>query len=336
MSPASWPRDEPLNERLLVVDRGRARWDDARVGELARYLRAGDVLVVNDAATLPASLHATVRGSRIEVRLLAQETADARRWTAVLFGEGDWRTRTEDRPAPPRLQKGERLVFGAELAAQILAVDDASPRLVKIAFDRAGEALWSAIYLLGKPVQYAHIAAPLELWHTQTRYAGRPVAVELPSAGRPLTLDLLRSLERAGIPVATLSHAAGLSSTGDPRIDSLLPLPERYAIPQATVDAIEKADRVVAVGTTVVRALEGCVALHGALVAGEGVTDLRIDESFRPRVVDALFTGLHDPTASHFRLLSAFAPASLLEAAYAHATRSGYLNHEFGDSSLIA
>jgi S-adenosylmethionine:tRNA ribosyltransferase-isomerase len=93
---------------------------------------------------------------------------------------------------------------------------------------------------------------------------------------------------------------------------------------------------VVAVGTTVVRALEGSAALHGGTVApGEGVTDLVLDGSFGPRVVSGLLTGIHEPTASHFRLLEAFAPPDLLRRAHAHAEEAGYLAHEFGDSALV-
>jgi S-adenosylmethionine:tRNA ribosyltransferase-isomerase len=140
--------------------------------------------------------------------------------------------------------------------------------------------------------------------------------------------------------VASLTHAAGLSSTGDAALDARLPLPERFEIPAETVEAIRatKAEggRVIAVGTTVVRALEGCAALHGGeVVAGTGTTDLVIGADFRPRVVDGLLTGMHDPEASHYRLLEAFAPLAVLDRAHAHAVELGYLAHEFGDSSLI-
>jgi S-adenosylmethionine:tRNA ribosyltransferase-isomerase len=140
--------------------------------------------------------------------------------------------------------------------------------------------------------------------------------------------------------IAAVTHATGISSTGDPHLDAMLPLPERYDVPERTVRAIERAKaeggRVVAVGTSVVRALEGAAAAHGGeLVAGEGVTDLRIRRGFSPRVVDGLFTGMHEPTASHYDLLQAFAPAELIAEGYAHAEAVGYLGHEFGDSNLI-
>jgi S-adenosylmethionine:tRNA ribosyltransferase-isomerase len=211
---------------------------------------------------------------------------------------------------------------------------------VALAFDRAGAALWTALYRHGRPVQYSHLRAPLRLWHVQTGYAARPWAVELPSAGRALTADMRRALAERGVRLASLTHAAGLSSTGDPGLDARLPLPERFEIPSAAVHAVAAAraegGRVIAVGTTAVRALEGQAARSGGrLVAGGGVTDLRITASHRPQVVDGLLTGLHEPGTSHFGVLQAFAPEDLLRAAHAHAQTAGYLAHEFGDSSLI-
>lgn len=339
MSPARAPRGSPLDERLLVVDPRREAYADARVRDLPRYLHRGDLVVVNDAATIPASFRGRrAGGEAVEVRL-AGERSDGT-WTAVLFGKGDWRTRTEHRPPPPLVAVGERLDLGETLFARVESISHESPRLVDLRFDRSGDALWPALYRSGRPVQYAHLTAPLELWDVQTPYSSRPWAVELPSAGRPLAWEVLLGLRRRGVGLAALTHAAGLSATGDPRVDERLPLPERYELPRATVDAIlatkRTGGRVLAVGTTVVRALEGCAAAHGgALVPGLGVTDLVIDPRHRPRVVDGLITGLHDRSASHFSLLQAFAPPAVLETAYAHADDAGYLDHEFGDSNLI-
>jgi S-adenosylmethionine:tRNA ribosyltransferase-isomerase len=337
MTPASWPREQPLDEKLLVVRGGR--WHDARMRDLPRWLAAGDLVVVNDAATLPASLRATTPdGRRVELRLAAHVGGE--RWCAVLFGEGDWRTRTEDRAPPPVVEVGAALHIGDGLSALVEEVGAASPRLVVVRFSLQNAPLWAALYRHGRPVQYAHVGAPLENWHTQTPFASRPWSVEMPSAGRPLTFSLLVALREAGVRVASLTHAAGLSSTGDPAIDGLLPMPERFDLPEATVRAVVEARaagrRVVAVGTTVVRALEGCAAAHGGeLVPGEGTTDLRIGEGHRLRVVDALLTGMHDVGTSHRELLRAFAPESLLRTAWTHAESSGYLGHEFGDACLV-
>jgi S-adenosylmethionine:tRNA ribosyltransferase-isomerase len=339
VTPATWPRPEPREERLLRVDPGAGTWRDARLADLPGELRAGDLLVVNDAATLPASLRGRgPSGEELEVRLAG--LAEDGEWWAVLFGAGDWRTRTEDRPAPRRLAPGDRIRVADDLAAEVRRVDGSSPRLVALAFDREGAELWAALYRHGRPVQYSHLRAPLALWHVQTGYAGRPWAVELPSAGRPLTADMRHKLGRRGVRLAGLTHAAGLSSTGDPALDARLPLPERFEIPPRTVAAVAEArsarGRIVAVGTSAVRALEGQAARHhGRLVPGGGVTDLVIDASHRLRVVDGLLTGLHDPGTSHFDLLQAFAAPALLRAASHHAEAEGYLGHEFGDSSLI-
>ncbi|AGP32615.1 S-adenosylmethionine:tRNA ribosyltransferase-isomerase [Sorangium cellulosum] len=339
MSPAAWPRENPLEERLLHVDPRLGRLRDGRVADLPALLEPGDLLVVNDGATLPASLRgATGGGAAVEVRLIGELSEG--RYAALLFGAGDWHTRTEDRPPPPALGPGDAVTFGDDLSAAVERVSPASPRLVEIAFRERGAPLWSALYRRGRPIQYAYVAAPLEIWHTQTRYASRPLCAELPSAGRPLVWGLLLELIRRGVRVASLTHAAGISSTGEPALDALLPLPERFEIPDETVAAVREAKasgrRVVAVGTTVTRALEGSAAQNGGeLRAGSGVTDLVLHPGFRPRVVDGLLTGVHDPTESHFRLLEAFAPAPLLHRANAYAEQAGYLCHEFGDSYLV-
>jgi S-adenosylmethionine:tRNA ribosyltransferase-isomerase len=336
---APWPRPEPLDERLLVVDPARATWRDSRVGDLTQWLRPNDVLIVNDAATLPASLAASTSARvPIEIRLAAHVRDST--WRAVLFGPGDWRTRTEDRAPPPVLTAGDVLRITADLDATVEDVDARSPRLVTLRFSARGSALWAALYQVGHPIQYAHVRAPLELWHAQTVFASRPWAVEMPSAARPFTWTLVGKLRARGVRVHRLTHAAGLSSTGDPGLDARLPLPEVFDIPRSTVEAVRDARdaqaRVVAVGTTVVRALEGCAAQHGGeLVAGEGVTDLLLGEGSRRLVVDGIVTGLHDLGSSHRSLLHAFAPEALLARAWEHAHVQGYLGHEFGDVCLV-
>lgn len=334
-APGPTPRAQ---ERLLLLDPRAGRFRDARLAELPTLLRPGDLVVVNDAATLPGSLPAVAPGGeRVEIRLLGE--AGAGQWRAVLFGEGDWHTRTEERPAPPVLGPGDTLRLDG-LTATIFSVWYPAPRLVELRFDAEGGRLWSALYRLGRPIQYAHLAAGLALSDVQTVYASRPWAAELPSAGRPLSWELLLGLKRRGVALAAVTHAAGVSSTGDPTIDRALPLPERYEIPAETVDAVGKAraarGRVVAVGTSVVRALEGCAAAHdGRLVAGRGTTDLVVSPGFVPQVVDGLLTGFHEPGSSHLGLLRAFVPPPLLDAAYSHAEAQGYRGHEFGDSNLI-
>jgi S-adenosylmethionine:tRNA ribosyltransferase-isomerase len=230
------------------------------------------------------------------------------------------------------------LRFGA-LQARVLGSAPLSPRLLRVAFDVTGDGLWAALYREGRPIQYSYARRELPLWAVQTVYAGRPWAFEMPSAGRPLSWEILLALRRRGVRWAALTHAAGISATGDPAIDAALPLPERFEIPAATVAAIEEArrrgGRVLAVGTTVVRALEGAVAGGGELRATAGITDLRIGPRHRLRVVDGILSGVHAPDESHFALLGAFAGADLLRRAWAWASARGFRAHELGDAMLV-
>ena len=338
MKAAAARRPRAADERVLVVDPAADAFWDAHIDALPRMLRPGDLVVVNDARTIPASLAGQgPRGETLEARL-AGATGE-RTFRAVLFGEGDWRTKTEDRPPPPRVRAGDTLRL-AGLLATVLRVLGPSPRLVEVRFETGADAMWHAIHARGHYVQYAYATAPREAWDAQTPFAGPPWASEMPSAGRALRFSVLGALDAAGVRVARITHAAGLSSTGDAILDAALPLPERYAVPAETVAEIDRAKhaggRVVAIGTTVVRALEGAaLAGGGVLRAHEGVTDLVLGPGYRRRVVDGIFTGLHERGASHFALLGAFAPHALLARAYDHADEAGYLCHELGDGSLV-
>jgi S-adenosylmethionine:tRNA ribosyltransferase-isomerase len=323
------PKRPPEAVKLLHVDEAHRRFSDHAFPELPSLLRKGDVVVVNDAATMPASL----RTGELELRLAGEQPDGTFR--AVLFGAGDYRDRTEDRPAPPPVEPGQTLRFEG-LTAAVQSVSDVSPRLITVRFDLSGPQLWSALYRVGRPVQYSYIRDPLPLSAVQTPYAARPWAVEMPSAGRSLRWPTLSALINEGVTVASLTHAAGLSSTGDAALDATLPLPERYEIPEETVRAIRGARRVVAVGTTVVRALEGNARSNGgALKPGAGETDLVIGPNTSLAVVDGILSGMHEPGSSHFELLSAFAPTELLLEAAAHAEDAGYLVHELGDTTLV-
>jgi len=321
--------------RMIVVDPGADAPPRLELfAALPRLLRAGDLVVVNDAATLPGSLPGrTAGGSVFELRLSGP--VEAGRLAGVLFGPGDHRTRTEHRPAPPRIAPGDRVT----IAGMIATVAGVAGRRAELAVRCDEDALWQALYAAGAPVQYAHRSEPLPLWSVQTAYAGRPWAAEMPSAGRPLTWEILLGLRRAGIAVASLTHAAGLSSTGDDALDRALPWPERYEIPRRTAELAgqtrARGGRVIAIGTTVVRALEAAAQDNRSIRLGSGVAKLRLDASYRPRIVSGLVSGLHVPGESHFELLAAFAPAGRLRTAVALAAQHGLSSHELGDACLI-
>lgn len=326
--------NSPLNRsawlKLLVVSDGMIR--HSRLDELAGHLDPGDLLVVNDAATVPASLHGTdASGERVEVRL-TRHVHDAI-WEAVTFGQGDWRLPTEQRPAPSRLKVKDEIIFDQDFSARVLALSNLSDRLMTLDFNLDRARLWQSLYEHGKPIQYSYMKEDLALWSVQNIYSSRPWAVEMPSAGHGLTWSLLLKLFRKGIKVVSLTHGAGLSSTGDRRIDAALPFAEQYDIPSSTMDAVAETrgrkGRVIAVGTSVVRALESA---NDHL---SGTTSLRIGEGYRPKLVDGLLTGTHDVSESHYQLLRAFLSEETLVRMSEQLEENGYLTHEFGDQCLI-
>ena len=341
MIAADRPAHRPSSARLLVVDGDgrithapRARWLD--------FLRRGDLVIANDAATLPASIAGTHlrTGAPIELRLAAWRgpvSATPAVFDAIVFGAGNYRTRTEDRPSPPPLAAGDLLAFGA-LTANVIATID-HPRLVRVRFDASGAAFWRALAQQGHPIQYAHIAEPLALWDAWTSIAAAPVAFEPPSAGFLVGWRDLRVMRARGVEFATLTHAAGLSSTGDAVLDARFPLAEWYRIPERTAAAIERARlrcaRIIAIGTTVVRAIEDAASRSPRRGTVERHATLRIDASTPLRIVDAIVTGTHEPESSHYTLLRAFVGEDTLTETTRTLELERYLTHEFGDSLLI-
>jgi S-adenosylmethionine:tRNA ribosyltransferase-isomerase len=340
MKAAATPLQRPADARLLVVH-GDGTIEHRRRGALPALLRAGDLLVANDAATLPASLRGThaASGAPVELRLAARRSLavdDVHEFTAVLFGAGDHRMRTEDRPSPPPVRPGDTLQLGP-LHATVLRLRG-HPRLLDLRFDGSADTIWAGIARHGRPIQYAHVPGPLALWDVWTRIAALPVAFEPPSAGFVLDWQLLDALRARGVGFATLTHAAGISSTGDPALDARLPLDEPYHVPLATVRAVAETrarrGRVVALGTTVTRALEHASA-GGGLRRGPGVATQRLGAGSKLRTVDVLVSGTHEPGTSHHELLRAFVRDDVLARADAELETHAYRTHEFGDSAWI-
>jgi S-adenosylmethionine:tRNA ribosyltransferase-isomerase len=325
------------NAKLFVISANGETRHVPRAA-LASLFGRGDLIVANDAATLPASLAGTHRDEPIEVRLAAWGSLqDPRRFVAIALGAGDHRMRTEDRPPPPLLVAGDRLSLGP-LAAEVERLLD-HPRLFVMRFSGDRGAIFRGLARHGRPIQYAYVPEPLALWDVWTKIAAEPIAFEPPSAGFALDWRMLAALRHRGVGVATLTHAAGISSTGDPELDRRLPFDEPYRIFAVTAAAInqakEEGGRVVAIGTTVVRALESATDAHGRVRAGDGVARGRFGRDSPLRVVDAILTGVHQPGESHFDLIRAFVDDAVLDRASAELAANGYRTHEFGDSMLI-
>ena len=219
-----WRRDGSCASR---VSRSCAR------GRHRRRERRGDVA---GEPVRPSPPDRRCRGAAARRTRVAARTTCVRRFVAVVFGAGDFRTPTEHRPHPPVLQPGDGLQLGP-LRADVVRVL-AHPRLIEVRFHGSVEDIWAGVARHGRPIQYAYLSEPLAIWDTWTRIAGQPVAFEPPSAGFILDWTVIRLLRSRGARFATLTHAAGISSTGDSDLDRLLPFDEPYHIPSSTATLI--------------------------------------------------------------------------------------------------
>jgi S-adenosylmethionine:tRNA ribosyltransferase-isomerase len=300
---------------------------NARFSQFGEFLAPGDLVVVNTSATLAAAVDGRRAGAPVEVHFSAE------------FDDGTWVV--EVRPGGVStgpvtdLRPGEVINLDA---GATLTLDRPAP---------AGQTrLWQARALIdggvcaflarhGRPIRYAYVPRQWPLADYQTVFAREPGSAEMPSAGRPFTERVVTDLVTRGVSVAPIVLHTGVSSQepGEP------PQPERFRVPEATARLVnvtrQAGGRVVAVGTTVTRALESAADADGTVQAQRGWTDLVLGPPRPARVVTGLVTGWHAPGASHLALLAAVAGDALVERAYAEAVRQEYLWHEFGDSCLL-
>jgi S-adenosylmethionine:tRNA ribosyltransferase-isomerase len=303
--------------RMLVTSRAENRHEHRRFFELPGVLRPGDLVVVNDSATLPAALHATrANGTRLLMHVGTEIGAALR----IVEPRGD-------------ASAGERLSAGGGGVTLLSPLDEARPRLWYARFD-VPTPVNAFLAKMGEPIRYGYVSERLPLTDYQTHFARVPGSAEMPSAARPFTEQTVRALRRRAVTLATITLHCGISSLETPE----RPGPERYTVsPEAAASvnaARREGRRVIAVGTTVVRALETSV-LDDDVVASSGLTELVVGPNHPPRVVDGLLSGFHHPTATHIELLGALVPEPVLRAAYEAAAARDYLCHEFGDVHLI-
>ncbi len=324
---ATEPPPERDRVRMLVASRAGIR--HAAFLDLPDLLEPGDLLVVNTSATLPAALPVEGSGG-LRVHLSTPlPRPPGRTWPED--GRERWVIELRDGTRPSRDGRaGARLGLPGGGEAELLA-----PYL-------GGRRLWAARLTLpgpllaylerhGEPIRYAHLPEPRPLADFQTVFATEPGSAEMPSAGRPFSPRVLEALEDRGIAVATIVLHAGVSSLERGEA----PYPERFRVPAGTAAAVARARRVIAVGTTVVRALETAAEADGAVREAEGWTRLVIGPERGVRVVDGILTGWHEPDASHLLMLEAIAGRRLVERSYEAALADGYRWHEFGDSHLL-
>jgi S-adenosylmethionine:tRNA ribosyltransferase-isomerase len=309
---------------LLVADPTRGSLHHTRFDRLPRLLRPGDLLVVNTSATLPAALPAVHAGRPAELRLATPDRSGA--WVAEL------RTTDGDLLAPPPV--GSRLELPAGAHAVVVAAIPGSGRLAVVRFDLVAPFL-DYLGRHGRPIRYRYVPAVWPLDAYQTVFALDPGSAEMPSAGRPFTLELVTELVARGVLIAPITLHTGLSS---PEPDEP-PTAERYRVPAATAQLVNAVRgwrrRVIAVGTTVVRALETTVRRDGTVAAGGGWTDHVVTPRTGVRAVDGLLTGWHDPESTHLQLVEAVAGSELADRSYREARAHDYRRHEFGDLHLV-
>ena len=305
--------------RLLVSFRENDRIVHARFWNIPEFLRSGDLLVVNDSATVPAALQARrPDGSLVALHLSTPLPA------------GLWIVE----PRQTQVTGGETLALPGGGIAHLLVSYPGSTRLWIAQLDLPTPVL-AYLGQYGRPIAYPYVRGewPMEMY--QTVYAREPGSAEMPSAGRAFTPEVMACAIARGSGIASLSLHTGIASLerDEP------PIEEFYRVPVETAEAVtnarERGGRIIAVGTTVVRALESCVDERGRIIASQGWTDLVITPERGVRAVDGLLTGFHEPRASHLAMLEAFAGRDHLARAYRAALDAGYLWHEFGDLHLI-
>ncbi len=330
MEAASPPEARGLTRdavRMLVAHRGDGSLAHATFAELPAHLAEGDLVVVNTSGTLAASLPATGgRAGPVEVHLSTRLPADL--WTVEIRRDGRAHLAAEAGQAFD-LPAGGRVTLLAPYAPVTGGV-----RLWVAALQVPGP-LPAYLSAHGSPIRYGYVQGEWPIAMYQNVYATEPGSAEMPSAGRPFTPEVLTRLMARGIGVAPLLLHAGVASpgAGEP------PYPEYFQVTAATARRVNEVrrvgGRVVAVGTTVVRALETVVDARGLVSPGSGWTETVVTPDRVVRSVDGLLTGWHEPEASHLAMLEAIAGRELLVRSYEAALAEGYLWHEFGDVHLV-
>ena len=304
--------------KMLVTDRRNRSQSHARFYDLPSLLRAGDLLVVNDSATMPAAVRAR-RPDGSAVPLHVSTKIDARLWMAE--------------PRGPVVAGDVLALPGGASATMLAPVDAQRPRLWYATF-ALNAPMERYLAEFGAPITYGYLEGRFPLADYQTLFARSAGSSEMPSAARPFTQRVVARLRDRGVELASVTLHCGVASFEAPE----RPGTERFIVTVETAARLNAAKRVgrrvIAVGTTVVRALESAATEEG-VIATAGWTDLFIDATYRPRVVDALLSGFHGANATHLDMLGAFVDGELLESAYREAGEQGYFYHEFGDVHLI-
>jgi len=315
--------------RMMVATKSDGAIVHSHFSELPRFLREGDLVVINTSGTLAAELDGEAPGgAAVQVHLSTQLPAGL--WTVEVRRDGR---------AFLGAHAGDAIVLPAGGRVDLLAPYSPGPggEGVRLWVSRieTPERLYSYLAVHGRPIRYGYVRGSYPLSAYQNVYVTDPGSAEMPSAGRPFTPEVLTRLVAKGVGVAPVLLHTGVASleASEP------PYAEYFRVSLPTAhrvnDTRRSGGRVIAIGTTVVRALESVVDEHGHVHPSEGWTETVVSPERPVRSVDGFLTGWHEPEASHLAMLEAIAGRDLLEASYEAALAEGYLWHEFGDVHLI-
>ena len=321
--------------RMLVGRRSTLGHEHWRASDLPEVLRPGDLLIVNNSATIPAALRGILPGGEpVALHLSSAEPGQAGGYLVEL-------RRPENDTTLPYLKPGSS---PARVGLVVNLPDGASAELTAQFTNRLwyarfklphGRALHTYLSAYGKPIRYSYVDRDWPLSAYQTVFATEPGSSEMPSAARPFTTDLVARLVARGVLIAPITLHTGVAS---PEAHEA-PYAERFRVPESTAHLVNhvrsNGGRVIAIGTTAVRAIESATGRDGRVRAADGWTDLVITPQRGVRAIDGLLTGWHEPRASHLLMLEAVAGRPLLDLCYAEAIAERYLWHEFGDVNLL-
>ncbi len=319
--------------RLMVSYRADDQVIHTRFNAIGDHLAPGDVVVINTSGTLPAAL-TVVRADGHPLELHLSTRLPGGFWSVEVRSPGPDGTKPFHDVAP-----GEVFTLPEGASATLLAPYPAhatTPVRLWIAKLNLPVAVHAYLARVGFPIRYGYVSKSWPIEYYQTVYATEPGSAEMPSAGRAFTLEILAGLVARGVQVAPLLLHTGVASLEDHEP----PYEEYYRVPVTTARVINATraagGRVIAVCTTVVRALETVADASGEVHPGEGWTNVVVTPERGIRSVSGLLTGLHEPRASHLAMLEALVGREHLAVTYAEALREGYLWHEFGDLHLLA
>ena len=327
---AQTPLEKRENSRMLIVNKENSAFEDAHFYDFPRFLRKGDVLVLNNTQGFPARLFgATETGAKIEI-FLVKETENK-----------SWETLA--RPAR-RLKIGKKIIFSDKLSAKVLDKNEEGRVFIEFQADGDFDALLDEIGKTPLPPYIKRTDGNFEKDREryQTVFAKNRGAIAAPTAGLHFTPEILENVKSSGVEIAEITLHVGYGTFEPVRVDDLSEhqvLPENYEISGETAETLNRAKsenrRIIAIGTTTTRTLESAITKHGKFIAEKNLADLTVTPNYKFKAIDGILTNFHLPQSSLLVLISTFGSHELIMNSYKHAVREKYRFYSYGDCMFI-